>query len=166
VRNVPKGYDNNRFYQFNINDLKYGYRRFAYYSAFARAYDIVLRKDRYNKPSNNPAASDAERSWCNGDPSDKSGSDRFALTVKKGDFNDFVMLCPAAFTSDKAGKWNSLAEIQNKDQTKEMISDMTVKGLTLLHEMIHLIEGVDETPDVTCKSFLFLNCSIAQLTFH
>jgi hypothetical protein len=122
-----------------LQDMQKGtspnWAKYAYYSPDLA--DYVL-EDAVNRYLGNP------RSWCNA----PAGETRFALTEARQK-RDAITLCPAAFTN-AAEPFETIALAMASPLVGQLGTGLGLtspRGLTLFHELIHMVMGPDSTPD-------------------
>jgi hypothetical protein len=109
--------------------------KYAYYSSDLE--DYVL-EDAANRYLGTPP------SWCNA----PTGETRFAITEARQK-RDTITLCPVAFTV-MAEPFETIALAMASPLVGQLRTGLGLtspRGLTLFHELIHLVMGPDNTPD-------------------
>lgn len=117
---------------------------FAYWSKDKKDYMIESSQNRYK---GNPP------SFCNPPP----GEHMFALTITRM-LVDSVTICPDSFDAKKSEPFETIADgIASEAAKKEgsSLQDTSPRGLTLFHELIHLVKDPEKTKDTasSCDSY-------------
>jgi len=90
-------------------------------------------------------------SWCNGGALDPP-ENRFALTETR-QLKDAMTMCEDAFTTTSE-PYETISDALNGPEVKatgQWLNNASPRSLTLLHELIHLVMGPDDTPDIATK---------------
>lgn len=117
---------------------------YAYWSPDILDYNSAKKNNRFLPDPKNGNF----RTWCVSKP----GDTRFAQTQTNMD-TPFVMLCPSAFTGE-AAPWETLDDVladPSSNKVQKELDDMAPRAVTLMHELVHLIEGPDETEDIASR---------------
>ncbi|KAF2664839.1 hypothetical protein BT63DRAFT_482750 [Microthyrium microscopicum] len=160
VRNIPikdaqgKQTDNFELYsefQTPANADPDNWDKYAYYSPDFKLY---MSTPKAARALDNGSGG---RSWCNGDvtegPSDVPEKRRYGITTEWM-ASATITLCPSVFGSDGAN-WNTLNDMKNDARSSTYgtaLESRSIKAITLMHEMIHLLKGNDDTPDAATYS--------------
>lgn len=105
-------------------------------------------EDAQNRYKGNPP------SFCN----PPAGEHMFALTITRME-KDSVTICPDSFDATKSEPFETIAAGIASDAAKKegsRLQDTSPRGLTLFHELIHLVKDPDNTKDTasTCEVYL------------